>query len=224
MQASLRGLCALACLTACLVLVACGDEEPAGSPASSSGGAHGGLGEERYAKIEAVYVAALELDGLAEDAGADDFADVVRTVVRACEALERGDPLLASLRRSCAVTDKFTRQTQRFFEGCSGEDFEACESSREVAATAAQLEDASRRGDEAVRAAGLDDDCEDALVTRESDYETFAKSKQAFELFATALRTGSDEALGEAERLLVEAGQGGSTGSQELERFRQGCG
>lgn len=209
----------------CLALAACGGGDGAAgdaAPARSStapAATASGLGAERFAALDAVYVAQVPLDELEDDADPSDLTRASQPLVQACNALDAEDPLLGPLRRLCPVLTRFTEQLQGFGT-CASEGADACEALiDEVRTTLGDFTRLSRRGDAAIKRAELTSWCETALLTPALGYEVVAGYRRAFELLDRGLTGQADRALAaadaKAERL--------PDGAASLRRFRRGC-
>lgn len=213
----MRAVAFLVVALAGLAMSACGDDD-----GGSSGAVNGGLGSARYEAIEALFVAGQKLEQT-EDAE----ARAVRPYVRACEGLDRSDPLLARGRRVCALEAKFFRQFVRYAR-CSEAELDACVNGNDIAATlgrlvptVGELERAMRAADEAVRSARLDADCEKSLLVTDAEYRDIDEGRRGYALLARAMRSGSEKQSAEAERLLQEDSE--PSAMRSLARFREGC-
>ena len=209
----------------CLALAACGsgDGEPGdAAPARSStapAATASGLGAERFAALDAVYVAQVPLDELEDDADPSDFERASEPLVQACNALEADDPLLGPLRRLCPVLTRFTEQLQGFGT-CASEGADACEALiDDVRATLGDFTRLSRHGDAAIKRAELASACETALLTPALAYEVIAGYQRAFELLERGFTEQADRALTAADAKAKRLPDGDAS----LRRFRRGC-
>lgn len=198
-------MAALVCACTALALAGCGDSDDDGA---GNGMPRGGLGEQRYERIEAVIDGATALS---------DFSGPTGDLKRACEALEKGDALLAALRRSCAVTIKLARRLQAV-GGCDGG------SCTEIADTARQQLEAYEALGKAVDAAELSGDCADAVRAPDTDIEYLEAAAKAFDLVQRALDSGSKEDAAQAGKLLTDAAEKTDDAPDPLDRLRRDCG
>lgn len=211
---------------ACLALAACGGDDDGDDAAASrsttapaAGGTASGLGAERFAALDAVYIAQVPLDDVEDDADPSRLKSTSEPLVEACNALDAGDPLLGPLRRVCPVLTRFARQVQGF-STCAAEGAGACEDLiGDVRGTLGDFTRLSRRGDEAIKDAELTPACEKALLTPGLAYEAIEGFERAFELLDRGATAAADRALeaadAKADRL--------PDGEASLGRFRSGC-
>lgn len=200
--------CALVCVCAGLV-AGCGDADDSGA---GNGMPNGGLGEQRFDRIGAVLEGGQELE---------DFAGPVDALTSACERLDRGDQLLAALRRSCAVTIKLARRLTQAGE-CDGDG--PCEALGAMADAARQQVGAYRAAEQAIEAARLDSGCAGALKSTDEEIAYLEAVGKAFDLLERSRTSGSTKDAQEAERLLKDAAGDTDSGADRLERFRKECG
>ena len=215
---------ALAAMLLCLMLGACGggDDEGGGSartgttPGASGSGS--GLGPERFAALDAVYVAQVPIDEVGDDAEPSALKNASAPLVEACEELDADDPLLGPLRRACPVLARFAEQLAGL-RTCGSRGADACDTLvGDMRGTLRDFTRLSRRGDEAIRAAKLTRDCASALLAPAVAYEAIEGFERAFEL----LQAGEDD----ADRVLAAADAKAEQlpeGDEALARFRSGC-
>ena len=215
----------LAAALLCLVLGACGggEDDDGGSArtgtTANAAGSDSGLGPERFEALDAVYVAQVPIDEVGDDADPGAFEAATAPLVKACDELDAGDPLLGPLRRVCPVLTRFAEQL-RGLGTCSSRGADACDDLiGDVRRTLRDFTRLSRRGDEAIRDAELTAACASALLTPPLAYEAIEGFERAFEL----LEAGDDE---EANRALAAADAKAERlpdGDESLARFRSGC-
>lgn len=227
-----RTLCTFAAIATCLIGAGCGNAGSSGSqavgqpgekePSHSEGAAHGGISADTFAALERVLVAAEPMDDdLPDDAPTVNAA--VARFDRACQQLNPQDELVANMRAyTCPLYEISTRQASAFASNtrdCWHGDTRACDSIAGFADTLTQLSNAYRGDDEAIRASGLDEDCVEAMVTNESDYEYLSEAANAITSIAYA---GSVDDANEAIQTLD--GLHRPDDEDDLEQFRAGCG
>lgn len=183
--------------------VACGND-------SGSSGARGGLGEARYKQLDALYVASSDFDEREDE----------KSVRTACESLDSAAPVTATQRRMCALTLKLLRRSDDFAL-CLARPMEPCPASQDPRGVPDDLLTAARKADAAIAAAGLTDDCADALRSRAVDRKAMEDLGRGFKLLLRGARAGSERALRRAAEILREVDASILT---EVKSFRDGCG
>lgn len=225
MRATRATTALLATAMLCLGPAACGgdDDDRDGAArttaTTAAAGTGSGLGAERFEALEDVYIAQVAVDDLGDDAAADEFQLATEPLIEACNDLDADDPLLGPLRRVCPVLTRFAEQVHGL-STCAAESQAACdELIGDVRRTLRDFTRLSRRGDEAIRDAGLAPACQKALLTPGLAYEVIESFERAFELLDRGAREAANRALAaadaKAERL--------PDGNRSLARFRSGC-
>jgi len=175
-----------------------------------------------------VYVASLPIDELRDDAAVDPdaFASATQRPIAACNALDRDDPVLAAVRRTCPLAVQLREQLLRF-GACAGGDRGRClDVIGDLQRTIAAFERRGRRADRAIARAGLTPACQDALTTPPLAYEVFDGYARALALFERGLATGSAAGVEKAQRVLTQSAAEGRElpdGRRSLTLFRSGC-
>ena len=210
----------LAALIACAALAACGGDDDTGTTtAPSRPGTASGLGPERFAALEALYVAERPLDELPDNAPAAQFERASTRFIAACNTLDRDDLLLGPLRRTCPILTEFTGQLVGI-SSCAREGLEQCDDVlARVRRTLRDFTRLSRASDKAIADSDLTAACKRALATPALAYESIGGFQRAFGLLAR----GDEERAGE---LLATAGEQADRlpkAQEELERFRSDC-
>jgi hypothetical protein len=221
---------AVAAVTSCLVLSACGDGEKrdAAQTSPENAGTSSGLGRERFEAIDDVYVASLPIDELRDDAAIDPdaFASATQRPIAACNALDRDDPLLGAVRRMCPLALQFSRQLLRFGAGEDGDAGRCRDVVDELQGTITSFERLGRRADRAIARSGLEDACRQALTTPDLAYAVFDGYARALAQLERGLRSGSADDVEDAQRVLGQSGvkgRGLPDARASLARFRSGC-
>lgn len=222
---------AVAAVTSCLVLSACGDGEKtdAAQAPPENAGAGSGLGSERFEAIDAVYVASLPIDEFRDDATVDPeaFASATRPVIAACDALDRNDPLLGAIRRMCPLVLQFSQQLLSFGRCQDGGDAGGClDVIDDLQGTITSFERLGRRADRAIARSDLDNACRQALTTPDLAYAVFDGYARALAQLERGLTSGSAADVEAAQRLLRGSARKGRElpdAKASLAPFRRGC-
>lgn len=219
---------AVAAVTTCLALAACGGDDDAASgdtaartaTAAAAPGTASRLGADRFRALDDVYVAQLPIDELGEDADAARLEAAAEPLLAACEALDEEDPLLAPFRRTCPVLTRFTEQLIGF-GSCGGDAPGACEQLvANVRRTLSRFARLSRRSDAAIARADVTAACKRALATPEAAYDVIARFERAFALLARGATGEADHALAAAHEKAERLPKARAV----LDRFRTACG
>lgn len=222
---------AVAALTSCLLLSACGDGEKsdAAQAPPENAGTGSGLGSGRFAAIDAVHVASLPIDAFEDDATVDPgaFASATQPVLAACDALDRDDPLLGAVRRMCPLVLRFSEQLLGFGRCQDGGDADRClDVIDDLQGTIGSFERLGRRADRAIARSGLEDACRQALATPDLAYEVFDGYARGLALFERGLTNGAVADVEEAQRVLRDSAATGRAlpdAKASLARFRSAC-
>jgi hypothetical protein len=227
MRAARPVIWAVAAVTSCVLLSACGDGEKQPTPPAQAG-TSSGLGGARFRAIDAMYVASLPIDAF-QDAGSFDpgaFGRATQQAIAACNALDRDDPLLGAVRRMCPLVLQFS--TQLLGAGpCEQADADRCLALvDDMQGTVASFTRLGRRADRVIARADLTPACQKALTTPDLAYAVFDGYARALVLFERGLTNGSGADVEEARRGLTRSavkGRGLPDAKEALALFRSGC-
>jgi hypothetical protein len=222
---------AVAAVTSCLVLSACGDGEKtdAAQAPPENAGTGSRLGSERFEAIDAVYVASLPIDAFQGDATVDPdaFASATQPVIAACDALDRDDPLLGAIRRMCPLVLRFSEQLLGFGRCEDGGDADRClDVIDDLQGTITSFKRLGRRADRAIARSDLNDACRQALATSDLAYAVFDGYARGLAQFERGLANGSAAEVEQAQRVLRASAVKGRElpdAKASLARFRSGC-
>jgi hypothetical protein len=175
----------------------------------------GALSPERYGSLDAAYTAMIPLDRDRVPAAA------LAAAQRACERLDRADPLLAALRVTCLDVVRAVRVGERFGR-CRGR--EGCRrASAAVRKVLSRLVRDDRFANRAIDASVTDQACRVALRTSARELDETRRLVLALRRLEHALKRGSRAEIRRAERRVYSTGPGRSA-TQERQRFRSACG
>jgi hypothetical protein len=230
MRAAQPVIWAVAAVTSCLLLSACGDgEKPDAAQAPPErAGTSSGLGGARFRAIDAVYVASLPIDQFQDERTVDPraFASATRPAIAACDALDRDDPLLGAIARMCPLVLRFSEQLLHVGP-CADADADRClDVVDDMRRTVARFKRLGRHADRVIARADLKPACQRALTTRDLAYAVFDGYARALALFERGLTNGSGADVEEAQRVLTRSAAKGRAlpdAKQSLALFRSGC-
>jgi hypothetical protein len=227
MRAARPVIWAVAAVTSCVVLSACGDGEKKQTPPEHAG-TKSGLGSARFRAIDAVYVASLPIDEFQDDTIVDPgaFASATRPAIAACDVLDRDDPLLGAVASMCPLVLRFSEQLLHVGPCADAEADRCIDVVEDLQGTVASFERLGRRADRIIARAGLTPACQRALTTRDLAYAVFDGYARALLLLERGLANGSAGDLEEAQRGLTRSAAKGRElpdAKQSLALFRSGC-
>ena len=183
--------------------------------ASPALGAHA-LTPERYAALDAVYTALVPLDRDRVPASA------LTAARRACDRLDRVDPLLGPLRGECFAVVRGVRATERFARCTTRRSCRRATAGlrRAITSYLAHAVSANR----AIDASVPDRACRSALRVSARELDAVRLLRSALRALERALTSGSRADLRRAERRLSAIYDPGLSFKQERDRFRSACG
>lgn len=230
MRAARPVIRAVAAVTSCLVLSACGDGEKPDGPQTTPehAGTSSGLGSARFRAIDAVYVASLPIDRFQDDRTVDPdaFASATQPAIAACDALDRDDPLLGAVRRMCPLVLQFSQQLLHVGP-CQDADADRCLGIvDDMQGTVASFKRLGRHADRVIARADLKPACQKALTTRDLAYAVFDGYARALALLERGLTNGDGADVEAAQRVLTRSAMKGRElpdAKQSLALFRSGC-
>jgi hypothetical protein len=165
--------------------------------------------------LDAAYTAMIPLDRDRVPAAAFAAAQ------RACEELDRADPLLAALRVTCLDVLRTFRAGERFSR-CRGRN--ACRRATAAGRKAlTRLVRDERLANRAIDASVTDQPCRLALRTSARDLDETRQLVSALRRLERAFKRGSRAEIRRAERRVYSTAPGRSA-TQERQRFRSACG
>jgi len=229
MRAARPGIWAVAAVTCCLVLSACGDGEKhdAGQIPPEHAGTSSGLGSARFRAIDAVYVASLPIDRFQDERTVDPraFASATQPAIAACDALDRDDPLLGAVARMCPLVLQFSEQLLHVGP-CAAAAARCLDVVDDMQGTVASYKRQGRRADRVIARTDLKPACQKALTTPGLAYAVFDGYARALVLLERGLTNGSGADLEEAQRGLTRSAAKGRElpdAKQSLALFRSDC-
>ena len=182
---------------------------------ASSALAASALSPQRYASLDAAYTAMIPLD---RDR-VPRFA--LAAAQRACNRLDRADPLLAALRVTCLDVVRTVSRGERFAR-CRGR--EGCRrATATVRKAVSRFVRDARLANRAIDASVTDQSCRLALRTSARELNETRQLVSALHRLERALKRGSRAEIRRAERRLSSTDPGRSA-RQERQRFRRSCG
>jgi hypothetical protein len=230
MRAARPVIRAVAAVTSCLVLSACGDGEKPDGPRTppEHAGTSSGLGSRRFRAIDAVYVASLPIDRFQDDRTVDPdaFASATQPAIAACDALDRDDPLLGAVRRMCPLVLRFSQQLLHVGP-CADAAADRClDVVDDMQRTVASFKRLGRDADRVIARTDLKPACQKALTTPDLAYAVFYGYARALALLERGLTNGAAGDLEEAQRGLTRSAVKGRElpdAKQSLALFRGAC-
>jgi hypothetical protein len=231
MRAARPVIWAVAAVTCCLVLPACGDgEKPDRAQAPPAhAGTRSGLGSARFRAIDAVYVASLPIDRFQDERTVDPraFASATQPAIAACDALDRDDPLLGAVARMCPLVLQFSEQLLHVGP-CAAAAADRClDVVDDMQRTVASYQRLGRRADRVIARTDLEPACQKALTTPDLAYAVFDGYARALVLLERGLTNGSGADVEGAQRALTRSAVRGRElpdAKASLALFRSGCG
>jgi hypothetical protein len=213
-----------------LGMSACGGDEDADAQPAADAGTRSGLGIERFKELDAVYVAALPLEAVAEDEDArpSEWAAVLREFLVECNKITPQDALRANFRRFCPLTAQLQEQFTAIGACQADLDPEACTKDAvvDVRRIVRGYLALGQRFDRAVARAKLTPACRTALENPELSYEVMRGYGRAMAYLQRALRDSSVEDNETAQQILEETDARAEDLPKPKEahaKFRSGC-
>lgn len=215
-------------LLAALVLPACGEDS--GSAAASATLDRKGLRAikrltpKEYRAIERLYVENVRVEEALDPAKVNTSAELdaaLRPTLKACDALDTGNPLTAAIHVACPPLADFTRAMVSLF-GCEKD---ACaKAARDLASALSESVAASRHSDRATRLTRLPRECKRALIMPAPAYEIYDDLLAASKGLARAFDDGSDEEILAAAMVFEAVDEEALPKAKVLlRRYRAGC-
>ena len=218
-------LCAVLVAAAALVASGAGSEARAAKSGGGQLAAIKQLNDGRFAAIERYYLAALPFDAFnaIETLPAQAEIDAAsQGLVRSCGAMNKRDPLLGPIRRSCSANAS-SLNASLAMAACASRT--ACTNAlKRLRAAVKRVVVTGRVADRTVRLTRLRSACKRALVTPQAGYVLYRELDAALGAMLRALQSGSDDELAAAVFALSSIDESAvPSGAAMLDRLRSGC-